>query len=309
VYRGFPATLVNTIRCPTDGGQVDSDTEDHVIERGSLVCRRCGRVLHVEDGVVNLLQVQAPIDTTASREVGARDREASSYDDRHSARWDLEIPSTLAGIPLAGRSVVDLGCGTGRITVHVIETARSVVAIDFSRRSLEVLAKKIPERAEVGLVLADVTAVPLAESAFDSVLSTQVVEHIPTRETRKRFFELVRRSMRPDGIFVCTAYHHDLRSRLGRLDREGVHESGIYYHRFTRKEIEREMAPHFHVVSVRPIKVAIPYLVRLPLPWGPVSRLLERIPGVNSLGHLVRVVARKPSTEPFRMERNREGAA
>src|ERR671918_1547845 len=77
VYRGFPATLVNTIRCPTDGGQVDSDTEDHVIERGSLVCRRCGRVLHVEDGVVNLLQVQAPIDTTASREVGARDREAS----------------------------------------------------------------------------------------------------------------------------------------------------------------------------------------------------------------------------------------
>jgi ubiquinone/menaquinone biosynthesis C-methylase UbiE len=269
------------------------------IGTGFLECTTCGKRLPIEDGILNLLEGQLPVDGAAAQEIAARDREAPTFDRRSSnVRNDMEVPSTLAGVDFSGSDVVDLGCGTGRITSRVIDAAGSVLAIDFSRRSLEVFAEKLRDDAEVGLVLGDVTTVPLARGAFDVALSTQVIEHIPTREARSAFLGFVRRAIRADGVFVCTVYHHDLRSRLGRIEREGTHESGIFYHRFTRREIKAEMKQHFDDVSVRPIKVAVPYLIRLPLPWGPISRALERVPLLNSLGHLLRVVAR--NREPIK---------
>jgi SAM-dependent methyltransferase len=298
MYSGFPSRLLTKVRCPTDGGQLTARGGDERIRKGLLECFRCGARYSVEGGIADLLAGQPPVQGSARREIFARDQEATTVDRRHSAnRDDMEILSTLAGLHLSGRSVVDLGCGTGRITSKVIGTAGSVLAVDYSRASLEVFAAKIPDDVEVGLVLADAVRAPLTPDAFDVALSTQVIEHIPTTEERSTFLELVRQGIRMDGVFVCTVYHHDLRSRLGRIRREGIHESGIFYKRFTRREIEAEVARHFEEVAVRPIKVAIPYLVRLPLPWGPVSRALERVPLVNNLGHLLRAVARKPRSE------------
>jgi SAM-dependent methyltransferase len=303
MYRSFPLRLASTVRCPADRGELRASVEGEWIGTGFLECTTCGRRLPVEDGILNMLEGQLPVDGAAAREIAARDREALTFDRRSSnIRNDMEVPSTLGGVDFSGRDVVDLGCGTGRITSRVIDTAGSVLAIDFSRRSLEVFAEKLQDNAEVGLVLGDVTTIPLTRGAFDVALSTQVIEHIPTREARSAFFEFVRKAIRVDGVFVCTVYHHDLRSRLGRIQREGTHESGIFYHRFTRREIKAEMKRHFDDVSVRPIKIAIPYLIRLPLPWGRVSRALERVPLLNSLGHLLRVVARnrghrKPGSE------------
>ena len=313
MYQGFPLRLLDALPCPVDGGQLRAETDEPRLRHATLECGDCRTRLLVRDGIVDVISEQHPPDETVRREIVARDREAEAPNlrssQRSSPRDDLEIPSTLAGIAFSSRDVVDLGCGTGRITSRVLTAARSVLATDFSRRSLEAFASAIQRDADVGLVLGDVTSLRLAANSFDIALSTQVVEHIPTPGARSEFFRSVRDALRPGGVFVCTVYHHDLRSRLGRIGREGIHESGIFYHRFTRREIKAEVAPHFEVVSVHPIKVAIPYLVRLPLPWGPVSRTLERVPVVNSLGHLLRVVARKPATESFSVEGNRRGAA
>jgi SAM-dependent methyltransferase len=299
MYRGFPLRLVSKVRCPADGGELKARGNDDQIRTGSLDCIGCGTRYSVEDGILDLMAGQPPVSGPARREILARDREAAVFDRRHSeSREDMEIPSTLAGLDLSGRSIVDLGCGTGRITSRVVKLAGSVIAVDFSQASLRIFAEKLAEDAQVGLVLSDAVRAPLAPRAFDVALSTQVIEHIPRFDDRSAFLSLVGRGIRSDGVFVCTVYHHDLRSRLGRLKREGVHESGISYRRFTRREIEAEVGRHFEQVAVHPIKIAIPYVVRLPLPWGPVSRVLERVPLVNKLGHLLRVVARKARTSP-----------
>jgi SAM-dependent methyltransferase len=295
MYRGFPQELVASLRCPADGGSLEAEGEDDPIRSGILRCGRCRNRLAVRDGIVDVLSKQPSVEELARREIAARDRLAEGVEARHSRlATELEVPSTLAGLDLSGRDVVDLGCGTGRITRRILEVARSVVAIDFSRKPLDAFARSIQGKARVGLVHGDVTSAPLAGSAFDVALSTQVAEHLPTREARAGFFASVREALRPGGFFVCTLYHYDLRRRLGPGDREGTHPSGIYYRHFSRREIRAELAPHFVVRSIRPIKIAIPYLIRLPLPWGPISRGLERVPLINSLGYLLRIVAQRP---------------
>jgi ubiquinone/menaquinone biosynthesis C-methylase UbiE len=203
----------------------------------------------------------------------------------------MEIPSTLDGLALEGKVIADLGCGTGRITVHLLPLANLVLAADYSLSSLQMLARKVGGYGNVGLVLADATQLHLAERVFDIAISTQVLEHIPTPELRQSFLWRIRACLRPGGEVVLTAYHFSWRKRL-LCDRAGFHGSNIYYQRFSTRELRDEVAQVFAVSEARPIQLRLPLIHRLPLPWSRISRAVERTPVLNGLGHLVLVRAR-----------------
>ncbi len=80
--------------------------------------------------------------------------------------------------PLEGKRVLDLACGTGRWLAWLMRRgARSGVGLDFSPAMLA--AAK--EKSEVGgrVVQADCCAVPFAHAAFDLVVCSFAVGHIP----------------------------------------------------------------------------------------------------------------------------------
>jgi SAM-dependent methyltransferase len=265
------------------------------VVEGSVTCEACLREFRLRDGILDLLQKEG--DPFAAVEIAARDREASEYEQRFApARNATEIPSTLRGLDLRDKVLLDLGCGTGRVTIRAGRYARLTLGIDYSVESLRYLASRLrpPLAGRIGLVLGDASKLHFNPRAFDIALSTQVIEHVRSTTSRLLLLREVANSLRKDGVFVYTIYHYSLLHRVLGLRREGKHPNGIYYRRFSATEARREAQEAFSEVAVLPIQIQAPLLTRSPSASELVSSFLERVPLARSAAHLLRVTARSP---------------
>jgi malonyl-CoA O-methyltransferase len=133
------------------------------------------------------------------------DRWAEIYDEDDNPLVAVEQPR-VAGLlgDLAGRDVVDVGCGTGRHTAWLSAGGARVTAIDFSAGMLARATSRTYSNP-VRFLEHDLTKpLPLADAAFDRVLSGLVVDHIP--DLASHFGELLR-ICRPDGLVVISVLH------------------------------------------------------------------------------------------------------
>jgi malonyl-CoA O-methyltransferase len=132
----------------------------------------------------------------------AYDEWAATYDAQANATRDLDAAVLRrAGLPLAGRDVIEIGAGTGKNTCWLAEHARSVLALDFSPAMLARARERVRD-GHVRFALHDVTRPwPVADEAADIVVGNLVLEHVA--DLRPVFAE-AGRALRPGGLlFVC----------------------------------------------------------------------------------------------------------
>ena len=132
----------------------------------------------------------------------AYDRWATQYDDDPNLTRDLDaVVVRRAPLRLAGREVLELGCGTGKNTGWLAAEARQVVALDFSAGMLAVARDRV-RAPHVRFVQHDVRAVwPLAPATVDVVVGNLVLEHVA--ELAPVYREAAR-VLRPGGqLFLC----------------------------------------------------------------------------------------------------------
>jgi SAM-dependent methyltransferase len=292
---GFPAHLLAVLSCRYCFGGLTSKDQGRIID-GEVECIRCKKIYSVRYGIILLVEFEE-LDDLRKSEIKSRDEDALRYDRRLAARYEKEVVSTLRAIgDVGGKTVIEYGAGTGRLTREYAAHAKTVIASDFSFESLKVLSDNLPSNANVGLVCADATDFPLRPGAFDLALATQFYEHLPTKELRENFLAGCALALRPGGAFISTTYHYDLRMRLRNKQQEGMHPTGIFYHYYTADELRRDIGTHFFVQEVRPIDITLPLEARIrlsPILGGLISRLCERIPLLRDFGHLLMVVAYK----------------
>jgi ubiquinone/menaquinone biosynthesis C-methylase UbiE/uncharacterized protein YbaR (Trm112 family) len=294
----FPKKLISSLVCQKDKQPLSEDIvwegDEKKILKGSLVCKQCRTAYEIKDGILDLLMGQQGLDDILTLEIKERDKQADSYDKRMSIRYEREVPSTIKQLgDYRGKKLIDYGCGTGRITEELL-ACDAILAADFSRQSLLEFAKKLGDKDNVGLVLADVSQLVTAPEYFALALSSQVYEHIPTKEPRLKHLKNISETLAANGRFVCSAYYHDLRRRLRKEPIEGYHEEVIFYHYFTLKEIKDEFKAVFKIKRAKIIDITLPLETRLGLSkmlGGYASRVFENFPLVNSLGHLVLLTA------------------
>lgn len=106
---------------------------------------------------------------------------------------------------LAGKLVLDAGCGGGRYTKIVAEHGANVVAVDRSQ-AVEMAQRLTVGMPNVAIVQADLTDLPLRPEAFDLVFSIGVLHHSP--ET-KRGFESIARMVKPGGRLSVWLYRRN----------------------------------------------------------------------------------------------------
>ena len=80
-------------------------------------------------------------------------------------------------IDFAGKDVLEIGCGDGRMTWRYAESTRSVLAIDPDEDSIAVAREQTPGKlkSRVAFMAAGITDVELAENGFDvAILSWSI---------------------------------------------------------------------------------------------------------------------------------------
>ena len=104
---------------------------------------------------------------------------ASQYDTNQNKTRDLEgiaLRTTLAGI--AFDSVLEIGCGTGKNTVWLLQQATHVTAVDLSEEMLARAKEKI-DSDKVRFVQADIKeAWAFQDRPYDLVSFSLVLEHL-----------------------------------------------------------------------------------------------------------------------------------
>jgi cyclopropane fatty-acyl-phospholipid synthase-like methyltransferase len=105
-----------------------------------------------------------------------------------------------------GHRVLEIGCGVGTLTellAEDLEPGGSIVALDFSLKSIEGARERLARFNHVRLVVGDVLDVEL-DGRFDVVVLPDVIEHIPI-EQHSKLFGQVASWVRPKG-FVLLHY-------------------------------------------------------------------------------------------------------
>ncbi len=121
---------------------------------------------------------------------------ATSYGEIAIAGGDTAQPINLAirialiqhYVPLAGRKVIDCGCGSGRYVIEFLRLGADAWGIEYNEdkvHSFKQLAKE-PDRVKIG----DLQRIEYRDAIFDLALLNEVLEHVP--DEHKALSEVLR---------------------------------------------------------------------------------------------------------------------
>lgn len=102
-----------------------------------------------------------------------------------------------------GRRVLDIGAGTGNLSVRCAGKGASVVGVDPSAGMLEQARGKAVGGLDISFVRASdpFVRLPFADGSFDAAVSTYAFHHVPNDRKPRSVREMLR-VLRPDGIMV-----------------------------------------------------------------------------------------------------------
>lgn len=186
------------------------------------------------------------------RDAGAASYLAKAMAMRGALRWARENRAILrAASPRPGQAVLDAGCGVGRHALALAPHVGRVVCVDFSTGSLQVLLAEARRRGldNVSAVAGDLARLPLPKGHFDTIVSCEVLQHVPGHSTRLEVLANLRNALAPGGRLVLTTLAWNLRARG---PREGHWSNGAYVTRTSPGEMMSLMrGAGFAAVEIR----------------------------------------------------------
>lgn len=131
---------------------------------------------------------------------------SKTYDDVVNKTRDLEgkaLREILASINF--ENVLEIGCGTGKNSIWLVEKAKDVTSVDISVEMLAKAKEKITSK-NINFVQADITEnwFFANENQFDLIGFSLVLEHI---EDLKLIFEKVKQYLKPGGFLYIGELH------------------------------------------------------------------------------------------------------
>lgn len=144
---------------------------------------------------------------TLSREEGFHDKWAASVNLAHvlvdesfeactapECRW---LMSQIGEV--AGRQILDVGCGLGEAAVYFAKQGADVTASDLSGGMLRVTARLAAKHGvSVKTTQCSATGIPLPDETFDIVYAGNLLHHVDIEPTLRE----VHRLLKPGGVFI-----------------------------------------------------------------------------------------------------------
>ena len=131
------------------------------------------------------------------------DSVAEDYDDARRGYPDSLVDAAVEyGRLAAGSSVVEVGCGTGKLTELLAARGLHVDAVDPGARMIEVARRRVGDSSLVRFHISRFEDVALPESSFDAVCSATAFHWIDPAVGWRKAAAL----LKPDGVLALLAH-------------------------------------------------------------------------------------------------------
>jgi len=192
--------FLDLLACPACQGELTADWS----------CRRCGARYEARDGIPDL-RVSGDARTEVVRHFYG-DAPFPGYPPRESIEWLRARAERSEFVRLLDRAipgnarVLDLGCGTGQMSLYLARADRLVVGADLTRASLQLgaAAARRFRLDRVQFVETDLQQPGLRKGSFDVVYSSGVLHHTPNPRAS---FARIAPLARPGGMIVLGLYN------------------------------------------------------------------------------------------------------
>ncbi|TGQ67478.1 methyltransferase domain-containing protein [Mesorhizobium sp. M00.F.Ca.ET.186.01.1.1] len=117
-----------------------------------------------------------------------------------------EVDRVVEGLSLKGKTILDIGCGSGGITLHLVERhgAAHATGYDVEHLVIETAKKRVAARGlseRARFIQAPPGRLPFADCSFDVVFSKDALLHVPDKDA---LFADIFRVLRPGGVFAAS---------------------------------------------------------------------------------------------------------
>ncbi len=238
------------------------------IDEGSLACGGCGYEVPIRGGIPRFAGADdyaAAFGEEWTRWPRVQLDSATGLDE---SRRKLQDAFTFPLTELRGKTILDVGCGTGRFSEIALMEGAEVVCVDMSR-AIDVARANLGHFERAHFLQADVFALPLKPS-FDVVFSLGVLHHTPDPP---RAFAEIAKLVRPGGVISIRVYAAYNKAYIAVTE---------FYRRFTKR------LPANVLVRLCYLAVPLYYVNKVPAVGPFVTRLLLPV-SVNPPTHAWRV--------------------
>lgn len=126
--------------------------------------------------------------------------------------WGKLRPIVAAAAPAPGKTIFDLGCGTGILLPTWCGSGATVWATDLHLEMAKTLARRLALEG-LTFVSADQWAETIPDGSVDTIVAANVLEHV---EDRPALYATFRRKLAPGGSLVVSGPTENAMYRLGR---------------------------------------------------------------------------------------------
>jgi len=194
--------------------------------------------------------------------------------------------------------LLDLGCGTGRITEALASSCRHIVAVDRSERSLAVLRDRAAERglSNITIIQSDTRHELRVDFPITKVLCVQLLQHLPRSEDRGSTLSVAAKNLSRGGRCVVINEMFGVARRIRGKPKETSGTNTLYFCTFTPHEMRGMM----RAAGLKPIRVmgcGLFYWTRYrpaTRAWVRLEEWASLIPGVSWFTKFGAAVAVKP---------------
>jgi SAM-dependent methyltransferase len=184
--------LLDILRCPQCGATFDllgPQFRGNEIETGSLACSGTERHLYpITDSIPRFVPAENYAANFGFQWNRFRETQLDSYSGTHISRDRFFISTGWEPKQLAGKRVLDAGCGAGRFAEIALASGATVVALDYST-AVDACWLNNREKGTIHCVQGDIYHLPFASGSFDYVYCLGVLQHTP--DVEKAFLALV----------------------------------------------------------------------------------------------------------------------
>jgi SAM-dependent methyltransferase len=133
-----------------------------------------------------------------------------------------DVPFYLGRLPSQQARVLELGCGTGRVTIPVAQKCAFLHGIDLSEAMLRICREKLRAAGlgedRVVVEASDITGFELDEK-FDFIIAPfRVMQNLETDAQLSGMFQCIRRHLEEDGRCILNVFHPNRSSEALRTE-------------------------------------------------------------------------------------------